>query len=111
MKEIGRNTMEFWSIVKKKAMKDRTLIKPENLYDVYFDDLSRDPVGVVENIYKHFGYDMKDTTVRKLKKYSEDNAKGKKHGRHIHAFSDFFDEGDEDKFFSEYRQRFFLNKK
>lgn len=109
-KEIAHHTMEFWSRVTGRAMEARKLIDPNSLYDVYFDDLSKDPVDVVKKIYKHFGYSMEDATVRKLEQYAKENAKGKKHGRHVHSFSDFFEEGDDDKYFSEYRTKFFSKK-
>jgi hypothetical protein len=61
---------------------------PGRLYDVPFDELVADPVGVVRSIYGHFNLPWSAEKEAALQGYITRNPKNK-HGRHTYSAADF----------------------
>jgi hypothetical protein len=58
------------------------------IVDVRFEDLTSDPMCVVESIYETFGLDLAPATRERMQDYVEHNPRHK-HGRHEYDSSDF----------------------
>ena len=69
------------------AMRDN-LVKPENLMDIHYADVMRDPVGVIERAYGHFGVVLSDESKARIQRFQADNAKDK-HGAHAYSAEQF----------------------
>jgi hypothetical protein len=69
-------------------MADRALIPDGNLVEIRYEDLERDLLGGVENMYKTFGWDgFEEVMGPKIQAYSE-TIKGFKKNKHTEMPSD-----------------------
>lgn len=60
---------------------------PGAVLDVYYDDLTADPVGVVDRVYGHHGLTPTDAGRGAMDRYAKENPRGK-HGAHRYAVGD-----------------------
>ena len=67
-RELGAMNLELWSIGLKRIVRahDR---QPESFYDVQFEDLNADPLGVVGGIYRSAGLTLKPEIEQKMKNW------------------------------------------
>ena len=61
---------------------------PDAIYDVFYGALVSDPIGVVRDIYSHFGLRWTEQYESRLHEFVHNNPKDK-HGKHHYAASDF----------------------
>lgn len=74
----------------------------DRFVDVRYDDLVRDPLGVVRRIYTHFGDELSDEASRRMAAYVAANPQGV-HGRHHYTLEDLgLDRGALEARFSDY---------
>lgn len=106
LKAIGRDALDFWSALQQRSLEERKKVKPDRIYDVFFSDLNQDPIQAVSKIYQHFGMDFTQAIASKLEQYSQNNKKGK-HGHHRHNLHDFYQEGEVEARFKQYRKQYF----
>ena len=66
---------------------------PGAVFDVYYDRLTADPVGVVRDIYDHYDLAWSDEFADRLNRYVRQNPRGK-HGAHRYAPEDFGQTGE-----------------
>jgi hypothetical protein len=66
---------------------------PGALFDVYYDRLVADPIGIVRDIYDHYGLAWSEEFAERLNYYLQHNPRGK-HGTHLYAPEDFGQTGD-----------------
>ena len=59
----------------------RARVGDDRFLDVHYNDLTADPVAAVTRIYEHFGIQVDDGTVRRVRDFADDNPQGK-HGAH-----------------------------
>ncbi|GAB5354767.1 hypothetical protein AAMO2058_000147600 [Amorphochlora amoebiformis] len=96
-----------------KALIDRKILDEKgfkkNFVDVQFQDICKDPLGVVRTIYDHFGKKLDDNTLERMKVYLASN-KRHKHGKPqvhlLHTFGVTDKEIDDLKSFRAYEKRF-----
>jgi Sulfotransferase family len=74
--ELGRDHSELWSIGLKRIMRahDR---RPENFYDVRFEDFNADPAGVVRGIYRWAGLTLEAEVERRMQRWLDTHSEGK----------------------------------
>jgi hypothetical protein len=74
--------------------------------DVAYDDLVRDPVGVVAGLYEHFGEDLSTQAEAAMRRYVAEHPKGE-HGRHEYRLDELgLDAGALEERLGAYRRRF-----
>ena len=74
------------------AMADRSMdardrIGDERFFDVFYDDIVRDPVAVVRSIYAHYAMEYDDETDRRLRQVHAENPQHR-FGRHEYSLAD-----------------------
>ena len=69
------------------AMRDN-LVRPENVVDVHYADVMRDPIGVIERAYSHFGVVLSAESKARIQRFLAENAKDK-HGAHAYSAEQF----------------------
>jgi len=85
--KCGRRELELWSVGVKRAMKAHDE-HPERFYDVQFDELNRDPIGVVRGIYSWVSMTLEPAVEEMMRKWLDAHA-GAKPGFHRYALEDF----------------------
>ncbi|CAF4063262.1 unnamed protein product [Rotaria sordida] len=60
----------------------------KNIFDVSYDNLMEDPIGVVQQIYDHFNLHFSDEMKMAMRNWLLENPQGKQ-GRHKYSLSDF----------------------
>lgn len=79
----------------------------KQFFDVCFTELVNDPVGVVERIYEHFGYEITDAFRDAIKEYMAENARGKGDRRFKYELEDIeISEKEVEEHFREYIERY-----
>ena len=75
-RELGRMNLELWSIGLERTMRahDR---QPESFYDVQFEALNTDPLGVVRGIYQWAGLTLRSEVEQKMKNWLDTHSEGK----------------------------------
>jgi hypothetical protein len=105
---IGRNVMDVWSLYLRRAVDARRLHcdKPEQFFDAHFEETLRDPVGLIERAYDHFGLPFDDETRRRMLAFFSANPRGSR-GAHRYVREDFgLELGEIRERFSEYCREF-----
>jgi hypothetical protein len=59
-----------------------------NIFDVFYDDLMKEPVAIVRQIYDHFGLCCSEQFEKAMHAWLRDNPQGKQ-GRNTYSLSDF----------------------
>ncbi len=87
-KEIG----EFWSVTWENAMRRfvdfRRSGKAGNVFDMYFSELAKDPLGMAKRIYGHFGLPLPAATEQRMGDFIARNRK-ERHGTHHYTLEQF----------------------
>ena len=75
-RELGAMNLDLWSIGLERIVRahDR---QPESFYDVQFEDLNADPLGVVRGIYQWAGLTLKPEVEQKMKNWLDTHSEGK----------------------------------
>jgi hypothetical protein len=60
----------------------------KNIFDVFYDDLMKEPVAIVRQIYDHFGLHWSQEFETAMHAWLRENPQGKQ-GRNAHSLSDF----------------------
>ena len=78
----------------------------DRFVDVQFGELVRDPLGLVQRIYTHFGLALGDEARARMERFVRENPR-EKHGVHRYRLEDFgLDPVEERRRFSAYSERF-----
>src|SRR5262249_10067410 len=51
---VGRETIHYWSETMDKFLRERDQLAENRIYDIQYDDISREPIGTVRRIYDYF---------------------------------------------------------
>jgi hypothetical protein len=71
-----------------RAVAARKQADPKRFFDVHYRDLIKDPVGVIRQIYEHFGYPFSEEFKARIVKWLDENPK-EKHGIHRYSLEEF----------------------
>ncbi|CAF2412830.1 unnamed protein product [Rotaria sp. Silwood2] len=91
---IIKRTCQFFDAEIEYIMKFRNLQNDafkqmqKNIFDVSYDNLMKDPIGVVQQIYKHFNLHWSEEMKMAIQNWLLENPQGK-HGRHKYSLADF----------------------
>ena len=58
--ELGNILPGYWGKALARIEHERKAVSPKQILDLHFDDITMDPVGVIERIYKHFELPISD---------------------------------------------------
>lgn len=107
---IGEEQATSWNMLLEQGMRDRADLAQyeQQIYDIYFDDINRDPLATVRAVYQHFQLQPPADLAERTQAYLDENPRGK-HGAHDYALSDYgLDEARERHRFGPYIERFGL---
>ena len=100
---IGRDQIEMLSRGVSLFMQARARHDPARFCDVQFEDLSRDPVGVVRGVYEHFGLPWTDEVQTAVEAENSAAHSGPRVPAHRYTLSDFgLTEDEVDERFADY---------
>ncbi len=108
--DTGRNTAAHLHHLTEEARRNLSArdAHPGAVLDIRYDDLVANPQGVVERIYNHYGLELTSTYQENLKRYVENNPRGK-HGPHRYSAEEFgLNEEEVRAHFASYNERFNL---
>ena len=67
--------------------------------------MAKDPIGVIEQIYAHFGLRLSDEARKRMEMFLAANPRGK-YGSHRYSLEDFGLTHEDGRLFEAYRERF-----
>ena len=106
MAEIGDEVTERWTTGLERALAARRLLPEERFVDVHYRDLVRDPLGVVQRIYRAFGLPLTGRTRERMARFLADSARDRR-APHVYSLRTFgLDAGDLAHRFEAYREHF-----
>ncbi|MEW6273004.1 MAG: sulfotransferase [Thermodesulfobacteriota bacterium] len=89
-------------------LRDAGRVAPERIVDVLYPELTRDPIGVVDAIYRAFGLDLTAEVEARMRAFLAANPKDKS-GRHRYTLGEFgLDAREEARRYARYTERFGL---
>lgn len=88
-KFLGAEQVDQWTVglERMEAFRARTNA-PNEIVDIYYRDLVRDPLAVVEQIYAAFGIELSPAAQQAMKDFMAGNQQGK-HGKHDYVAADY----------------------
>jgi hypothetical protein len=84
----AQEMLETYAAILDRAMLIREQSKPEQFFDVRYEELMQDPLGVVCRIYDHFGYPLTAECKTRASLWMKQNPQGK-HGIHRYTLEQF----------------------
>ena len=99
----GKEQAKIWSSFFNRFIESRKkLNKEDQIIDLQFEDFAKDQMGAVRNIYKKFGWELKEITEKKMQTFLAQNPRDK-HGIHNYSLEDLgLDEAEINDLFKEY---------
>jgi hypothetical protein len=88
-KQIGEDSLETWSRGLKLFNAERAKQDPAQFYDMDYFGLIADPVGTVENVYRHFGIEMTDAARVAMQRSHEESKQGPRAPKHTYSLADY----------------------
>ena len=87
--KLGRSWAPFeeLGLLRGLATRDHS-IRPEQIIDVHYRDVLRDPIAVIEGIFTHFGMALSDSSRKNIRRFVSDNPQTK-HGVHTYSAEQF----------------------
>lgn len=87
--QTGTEQAAIWSSYFERFLAARQeLNKEEQIIDLRFEDFVQNQLGVVQQIYDHFGWDLSSAAKSKMQQFLAQNPKDK-HGAHQYTLQDF----------------------
>jgi hypothetical protein len=109
-KAAAREMTARWAEGMRRALevRDSGKFRADRFADVDYRELLADPLGIVRRIYEHFGIDLTEDTVGRMRRYLAANPKNL-HGRHRYSLEAFgLDRDQEIARYAAYSERFGL---
>ncbi len=86
--DIGHAVMEWYAMSLDRGLASRELQPAEHFVDCSQVEIAGSPMGVVERIYEHLGFELSDEGRASMQAYVDANPKGK-HGKHDYELESF----------------------
>jgi len=105
---VGQQQTKLWGEHLGRAMRARDALEAQRdqFFDVHFEDVLKDPVAVVAQIYAHFGIPLGSEARRRMEAFLSGNPRGKR-GAHRYSLEDFGLEAERGgRRFADYCERF-----
>jgi hypothetical protein len=104
---IGRDQLDLLGRGAERFMAARARHDPAHFFDVAYDDLVRDPVGIVEAVYRHFGLPWTDEVGDAVAAEDAASRSGPRTPSHRYSLADFgIAAAEVDERFAEYTARY-----
>lgn len=88
-KLLGRAWAVFEEIGMRRGMDMRdNLVASENVFDIHYKDVMKDPVTAIARAYRHFGLELSERSGQRIRSFLAANAKDK-HGAHDYSAEQF----------------------
>ncbi len=93
LKAIGRQQLDWWEKLLNRSLEQRRQLDRDpqragQFFDLQMQETVADPLGAVERIYAHFGYELKPAVKADMEKFMRHNTRDK-HGSHTYTAADF----------------------
>ena len=86
--ELGKRTLEFWENSKKRNEKQMKNLKDDQYIDVYYEDLIKNPLLVIQEIYTKFNFSLEKENKELMKSYIEKSVITRKE-KHIYTLEEY----------------------
>jgi hypothetical protein len=86
---IGRDAMETWSRGLELFTAERAKHNPAQFYDMDYFQLIKDPLGTVEQIYRHFGIELTDEARAAMEASDAESKQGPRAPKHSYSLEDY----------------------
>ncbi len=86
---IGRDQLELWASGLERFRAARARHDPARFFDVGYDDLAADPVGVAEAVYGHFGLPFSGAAADAMRAWAAASAASRAASAHRYTLGDF----------------------
>jgi len=64
---VSREAIHYWSETMKKFLPERDRLPNNRICDVQYDQIRREPIGAVRQIYEHFGWSLSREAERRMR--------------------------------------------
>jgi len=87
---VGKQQVELWKRNLGRAIQAREALsnKGDQFFDVQFEEVLKDPIGLIERIYAHFEMEFTDEARECMETFLRENPRHK-HGSHKYTLEDF----------------------
>jgi hypothetical protein len=86
---IGADAIETWSRGLRLFTAERAKHDAAQFYDMDYHALIKDPVGAVEDVYRHFGIEMTDAARAAMTATHDESRQGPRAPKHTYALADY----------------------
>lgn len=86
--ELGQQVLDLFLDSMRRTMQIDSEVSPEHFIDVVFDDLTRNPIGVVREIYARLGYQYTDQHENDMRGFLQTEPVTRKY-RHVYTLEQF----------------------
>ena len=86
---IGRDAMETWSRGMELFNRVRAQHDPAQFYDLDYFGFVKDPVGAVEDVYRHFGIEFTADARAAMERSHEESKQGPRAPKHTYSLADY----------------------
>jgi hypothetical protein len=86
---IGQDAIDTWSRGLELFDAERAKHDPAQFYDLDYFELIKDPIGVVEAIYRQFGLDFTDAARESMETMHAESQKGSRAPKHTYSLADY----------------------
>lgn len=86
---IGRDAMETWSRGLELFNRVRAEHDPAHFYDLDYFEFVEDPVGAVDNVYRHFGIDFTEEARAAMERSHQESKLGPRAPKHSYSLADY----------------------
>jgi Sulfotransferase family len=87
-RQLGKDTLEQFGRGLDRCLDVRAKAPPGQFYDLHYPKFVADPVGVIKDMYRHFGFAMNHDVLARMRSYLASNPKDK-HGVHRYSLAAF----------------------
>jgi Sulfotransferase family len=85
---VCRDAIQYWSETMEKFLQERDRLANERICDIDYDDIRRDPVGAIRQIYGHFSWSLSRQAEQRMRVLTAKDTQ-KNHGNHRYDLSQF----------------------
>lgn len=88
--ETGHAEVNYFAQALQQSLRQRDAMpdQRERFFDIYFEQIIRDPIAAIERMYAHFGFEFSAAARQAMQRYL-DNRPREKHGRHTYTLQQF----------------------
>jgi hypothetical protein len=85
---VGREAIHYWSETMDKFLSERDRLADNRICDIKYDDIRRDPIGTVRQIYDYFGWSLSREAEQRMRALVASQAK-RQSANHRYDLSQF----------------------